>query len=267
MKKLTFYYYAETYIDFTNLVGDLFKVWKTRIWMSGVNPASFAAAHNPNATIGPGPGAVTSSNEPAGYNPLGSRPRRQPVQQSSHTPQQGMYTQQGGLMYWIPPPEMGSAPVCLGSAISPEEAANAVQARTQQRPTPPGSANPNMGVSGTMNPSMMSSYSTFGAPNPPYANYSATSMMPRPQYQNFGYAGMPSMTTPAATNAAGSHQVQATASEFIPRNSELHTGRIDNPTGRMDHMYDQTRSSPSQQAPLQQQQQQQAPIGANRVGH
>ena len=41
-KKLTFYYFAETYVNFNPLVTDLFKIYKTRIWMSAVNPASFA---------------------------------------------------------------------------------------------------------------------------------------------------------------------------------------------------------------------------------
>ena len=41
-KKLTFYYFADTYINFNALVTDLFKIYKTRIWMSAINPASFA---------------------------------------------------------------------------------------------------------------------------------------------------------------------------------------------------------------------------------
>ncbi|EEH18958.2 hypothetical protein PABG_01277 [Paracoccidioides brasiliensis Pb03] len=40
-KKLTFYYFADTYINFNSLVTDLFKIYKTRIWMSAINPASF----------------------------------------------------------------------------------------------------------------------------------------------------------------------------------------------------------------------------------
>ncbi|KAF2812501.1 PSP1-domain-containing protein [Mytilinidion resinicola] len=57
-KKLTFYYYADAYINFNELVTDLFKVYKTRIWMSAVNPASFASAIGtsipPPSAIGPG---------------------------------------------------------------------------------------------------------------------------------------------------------------------------------------------------------------------
>ncbi|KAJ5206823.1 hypothetical protein N7491_002544 [Penicillium cf. griseofulvum] len=40
-KKLTFYYFADSYINFNSLVTDLFKIYKTRIWMSAINPASF----------------------------------------------------------------------------------------------------------------------------------------------------------------------------------------------------------------------------------
>ena len=42
-KKLTFYYFADAYINFNSLVTELFKVYKTRIWMSAINPASFAS--------------------------------------------------------------------------------------------------------------------------------------------------------------------------------------------------------------------------------
>ena len=40
-KKLTFYFYAEQYVNFNDLVSDLFKVWKLRIWLSAVNPNSY----------------------------------------------------------------------------------------------------------------------------------------------------------------------------------------------------------------------------------
>ena len=40
-KKLTFYFYAEQYINFNDLVTELFKIWKLRIWLSAVNPASY----------------------------------------------------------------------------------------------------------------------------------------------------------------------------------------------------------------------------------
>ncbi|KAI9229393.1 MAG: PSP1 C-terminal conserved region-domain-containing protein, partial [Piptocephalis tieghemiana] len=37
-RKLTFYFVADRRIDFRELVRDLFKIYKTRIWMCAVNP-------------------------------------------------------------------------------------------------------------------------------------------------------------------------------------------------------------------------------------
>jgi hypothetical protein len=54
---LTFYYFADTYINFNSLVTDLFKIYKTRIWMSAINPASFVtptAGLQPPTSAGPG---------------------------------------------------------------------------------------------------------------------------------------------------------------------------------------------------------------------
>ncbi|KAL2821370.1 hypothetical protein BDW59DRAFT_110486 [Aspergillus cavernicola] len=56
-KKLTFYYFADSYINFNSLVTDLFKIYKTRIWMSAINPASFVTP----------PTAGLQSPNPLGY--------------------------------------------------------------------------------------------------------------------------------------------------------------------------------------------------------
>jgi hypothetical protein len=40
-RKLTFYYYAEEFINFDALVTDLFKVYKTRIWMAAIRPSTY----------------------------------------------------------------------------------------------------------------------------------------------------------------------------------------------------------------------------------
>ncbi|KAL1878557.1 hypothetical protein VTK73DRAFT_7822 [Phialemonium thermophilum] len=70
-KKLTFYYFADSYINFNALVTDLFKVYKTRIWMSAINPASFASPTlGLQAPSGIGPGAVVGRG-------LGAAERRQ----------------------------------------------------------------------------------------------------------------------------------------------------------------------------------------------
>ncbi|KAG5966282.1 hypothetical protein E4U57_002871 [Claviceps arundinis] len=64
-KKLTFYYFADKYINFNNLVVDLFKVYKTRIWMSAINPASFASPTlGFQAPNGFGPGAAPLNRAP-----------------------------------------------------------------------------------------------------------------------------------------------------------------------------------------------------------
>lgn len=70
-KKLTFYYFADAYINFNSLVTDLFKVYKTRIWMSAINPASFASPSlGLQAPSGIGPGAVVSRPAQAERRPV-----------------------------------------------------------------------------------------------------------------------------------------------------------------------------------------------------
>lgn len=72
-RKLTFFYYAEEYINFNDLVTDLFKVYKTRIWMSAINPASFTGAGNPHtgqrAQQWPRQGAHTTYMRPQEHQP------------------------------------------------------------------------------------------------------------------------------------------------------------------------------------------------------
>lgn len=63
--KLTYYYYAEAYVNFNELVTDLFKQYKVRIWMSAVNPASVvnpAGIMNVQPPSAIGPGAILHSN-------------------------------------------------------------------------------------------------------------------------------------------------------------------------------------------------------------
>ena len=83
-KKLTFYYFADNYINFNHLVTDLFKIYKTRIWMSAINPASF---QTPTASLGLTPAYGTPSNDER-------HRRRQPQSQApqhhqSQQPQHG----------------------------------------------------------------------------------------------------------------------------------------------------------------------------------
>ncbi|KAK5106881.1 hypothetical protein LTS08_001004 [Lithohypha guttulata] len=67
-KKLTFYFFSTEYINFNSLVTDLFKMYKTRIWMSAINPASF---QSPVSSLGltpiqPGTSLSLSSTPAAG---------------------------------------------------------------------------------------------------------------------------------------------------------------------------------------------------------
>ncbi|KAK4541967.1 hypothetical protein LTR36_007167 [Oleoguttula mirabilis] len=61
-QKLIFYYYADHYINFKDLITDLYRIYKTRIWLSAVNPASFsqhAMGQSPSAIA---PGAITGGH-------------------------------------------------------------------------------------------------------------------------------------------------------------------------------------------------------------
>src|SRR5436190_12751320 len=71
-KKLTFYYFADAYINFNSLVTDLFKIYKTRIWMSAINPASFVT---PTTGLQP-PGGVNPGT--LGYGQDTHADRRRP---------------------------------------------------------------------------------------------------------------------------------------------------------------------------------------------
>jgi len=58
-QKLIFYYYADHYINFKDLITDLYRIYKTRIWLSAVNPASFSQHAMGQPPSGIGPGAIT----------------------------------------------------------------------------------------------------------------------------------------------------------------------------------------------------------------
>src|SRR5579871_1571026 len=66
-RKLTFFYYAEEYINFNDLVTDLFKVYKTRIWMSAINPASYTVMNPNNARTHTAPPRSTQQMGHANY--------------------------------------------------------------------------------------------------------------------------------------------------------------------------------------------------------
>ncbi|KAG0261123.1 hypothetical protein BG011_001336 [Mortierella polycephala] len=63
-RKLTFYFQAEHRIDFRELVRDLFKIYKTRIWMYSVNPSmvsSLARENNEQSSTPRGLGSPSAS--------------------------------------------------------------------------------------------------------------------------------------------------------------------------------------------------------------
>ncbi|TKA76213.1 hypothetical protein B0A55_06594 [Friedmanniomyces simplex] len=61
-QKLIFYYYADHYINFKDLITELYRIYKTRIWLSAVNPASFSQHAMGQPPSGIGPGAITPNN-------------------------------------------------------------------------------------------------------------------------------------------------------------------------------------------------------------
>ncbi|KAK3622713.1 hypothetical protein LTR56_022006 [Elasticomyces elasticus] len=61
-QKLIYYYYADHYINFKDLITELYRIYKTRIWLSAVNPASFSQHAMGQPPSGIGPGAITQGN-------------------------------------------------------------------------------------------------------------------------------------------------------------------------------------------------------------
>lgn len=59
---MIFYYYADHYINFKDLITELYRIYKTRIWLSAVNPASFSQHAMGQPPSGIGPGAITNNN-------------------------------------------------------------------------------------------------------------------------------------------------------------------------------------------------------------
>ena len=69
-QKLIFYYYADHYINFKDLVTELYRIYKTRIWMGAINPASYSQHAISSPPDGIGPGALTGAARAAYYSSL-----------------------------------------------------------------------------------------------------------------------------------------------------------------------------------------------------
>jgi hypothetical protein len=138
-KKLTFYYFADTYINFNSLVTDLFKIYKTRIWMSAINPASFASPTlGLQAPSGVGPGAVVDRSTASAR-----RQEPQPEPQSAYS---GSSQVGAGLQSSFAAPFNGDRAVVPGSNYPAANypyhpySAFATASRAGAMPYPPGMA-------------------------------------------------------------------------------------------------------------------------------
>ena len=166
-KKLTFYYFADSYINFNSLVTDLFKIYKTRIWMSAINPASFASPTlGFPAPSGAGPGAVGVGR---GSSPAERRQNTQQESQASYgAPGQagrGAQSSFGGPFGSDRAVVPGSAYPVANYPYNPYGAFGAA-ARTGAVPYAPG---------------MMSSLDAYVGAFPPSGDYTGRGRFPTPQ--------------------------------------------------------------------------------------
>ncbi|KAL3417780.1 PSP1 domain-containing protein [Phlyctema vagabunda] len=173
-KKLTFYYFADAYINFNSLVTDLFKVYKTRIWMSAINPASFASPSlGLQAPSGIGPGAVGISRST--QNERRAAPSQQHQQQAEPSASYGA-TPQAGRGFQSPFAQPYASALDRASA-----ATTAFQPSGYSYPypsfnaAPRNVASPNGFVGSGMLPSL-DPYSTFSQPS----EYSIPARFPSP---------------------------------------------------------------------------------------
>ena len=73
-QKLIFYYYADHYINFKDLITELYRIYKTRIWLSAINPASFSQHALGSPPSGIGPGALSGQEHMDAYSTTGQDP-------------------------------------------------------------------------------------------------------------------------------------------------------------------------------------------------
>jgi hypothetical protein len=190
-KKLTFYYFADSYINFNSLVTDLFKIYKTRIWMSAINPASFASPTlGLQAPSGVGPGAVV--------NRAAAAARRQEPQQESQPAYSG--SNQAGR---------GGQPSFAGSfnadrAVAP----GSNYAGTTNYPYNPYNAFGNAGRGGAMpyTPGVMQGLDAFAGAFPQTGDFAARGRYPSPQSATGPQHDQPGPALGAQADMLGSFQ-------------------------------------------------------------
>ncbi|KAF2800162.1 hypothetical protein K505DRAFT_229341 [Melanomma pulvis-pyrius CBS 109.77] len=232
--KLTYFYYADQYVNFNDLVTDLFKQYKVRIWMSAVNPASVV---NPAGLQVPppsaiGPGAIIRSKAPNASLPVGPgfgsyRPNEQYARATPNATSYGAYDD-GYHPFANQLPGFTSQPA-YGQpqyGLTQQYAGNTQQyaGNTQQYGGRYGSypvANagyPNatggspMNYGGYFPPTTYSSSPAFNnaASGSPYrSGYPATSPVPAPSYAT-GYSGTTTAAPPYASTTGQSYGAQTT---------------------------------------------------------
>ncbi|RMZ73799.1 psp1 domain-containing [Pyrenophora seminiperda CCB06] len=130
--KLTYFYYAESYVNFNELVTDLFKQYKVRIWMSAVNPASVVNPAGmsqipPPSAIGPGAILNAHANGPLAVGPGFGSNNHRGNQQYTPARNQGAYGNYDdgfhAFSHQIPPypsqPSFGMQPWAHGQQMAP----------------------------------------------------------------------------------------------------------------------------------------------------
>ena len=113
---MTFYYYADSYVNFNNLVTDLFKAYKTRIWMSAINPDSFVSPAPPPTGM---PTFRGRDRFDGGSNPDGNSmayTNNNPGDLQQHLQQQQQQQQQQSYNNWPVSQEMMPATAMTPSA-------------------------------------------------------------------------------------------------------------------------------------------------------
>nr|POE99499.1 uncharacterized protein pb7e8.02 [Quercus suber] len=165
-QKVIFYYYADKYINFKDLITELYRIYKSRIWLSAVNPASFSQHAMGQPPSGIGPGAITVGDNafsPLNYSPVDPDPY-------------------GAVRpYQIEPtytPNYPSIPGVVNSFASPDRSQNSNMASTLFPATAPNTA--------MHQPGNLANYNFYYDRG---GNNEHASPQPR-QYNNFPYSGL-----------------------------------------------------------------------------